>query len=265
MADYLIGDVQGCYDNLQSLLKKINFSLDKDRLFFLGDVVNRGNKSLETLSFIKAHTDNASMVLGNHDFHLLACVLGNIKPNRKDTFTDIINAKKSTELLEFLAHQPLLIKHQDVLMVHAGIPPNWDMSTVEDQSRQVQKHLQGEGLGNFLTQMYDNNPHTWHQDLDELSQCRYTVNALMRMRFCQSNGHLEFDHKMNFDQAPYGYKAWFEHDKRLLKNTDIFFGHWSTLECVNQAHIYPMDHGCIWGGALSSIRLSDKQIFSVNC
>ncbi|WP_428087085.1 symmetrical bis(5'-nucleosyl)-tetraphosphatase [Candidatus Thioglobus sp.] len=265
MADYLIGDVQGCYDALQSLLKKIKFSLDKDQLFFLGDVINRGNKSLETLRFIKHNTDNASMVLGNHDFHLLACVFTKINPHKKDTFVDIINAKESAKLLEFIASQPLLIKHKEVLMVHAGIPPNWDSSRAQAQAEQVQKHLQGEDLSGFLAQMYNNKPDTWDQNLSELAQCQYTINALMRMRFCQSDGRLEFEHKMNADQAPDGFKAWFEHDKRLLKNTDIFFGHWSTLENINQAHIYPMDHGCVWGGALSAIRLSDKQIFSVNC
>ena len=265
MADYLIGDIQGCYDALKSLLKKINFSLDKDQLFFLGDIVNRGNKSLETLRFIKDNSDNASMVLGNHDFHLLACVFGHIKPSKKDTFVDIINAKDTSQLLEFLAFQPLFIQHQGALMVHAGIPPNWDIDTLKTQAKQVQSHLKSDDLGGFLSKMYNNNPHTWSQDLTELEQCQYTINALMRMRFCKANGELEFDHKMNFNQAPNGFKAWFEHDNRLLKNSDIFFGHWSTLDSVDQAHIYPMDHGCIWGGALSAIRLSDKRVFSINC
>ncbi|MDG2396006.1 symmetrical bis(5'-nucleosyl)-tetraphosphatase [Candidatus Thioglobus sp.] len=265
MADYLIGDVQGCYDSLQSLLKKINFSLDKDQLFFLGDVINRGDKSLETLAFIKAHTDNTSMVLGNHDFHLLACAFGTITPNKKDTFTDILQANNSTELLEFLLQQPLIIKHKEVFMVHAGIPPNWNDSIAVSQAKQVEQYLQSQDVGHFLTQMYDNNPRTWHKDLDKLEQCRYTVNALMRMRFCQADGKLEFKHKMNFDSAPRGYQAWFDHKERLLKNTDIFFGHWSTLKHVDRAHIYPMDHGCVWGGALSAIRLSDKKVFSVSC
>ena len=265
MSDYLIGDVQGCYDSLQRLLNKIEFSLDKDRIFFLGDVVNRGNKSLETLEFIKAHTDNISMVLGNHDFHLLACTFGAITPSNKDTFSDVINAKNSKKLLEFLSQQPLLISDEDILIVHAGIPPNWTKERALAQSTLVQKHLQGENLSQFLTQMYHNQPDTWSDHLSELEQCRYTINAMMRMRFCRVNGQLEFNHKMNFDQAPDGYKAWFEHENRLLKETDIFFGHWSTLANVEQKHIFPMDHGCAWGGCLSAIRRSDKQIFSVNC
>ena len=216
MADYLIGDIQGCYDALKSLLKKINFSLDKDQLFFLGDVVNRGDKSLETLRFIKDNSDNASMVLGNHDFHLLACVFGHIKPSKKDTFVDIINAKDASQLLEFLAFQPLFIQHQGALMIHAGIPPNWDVDTLKTQAKQVQSHLKSDDLSGFLSKMYNNNPYTWSQDLTELEQCQYTINALMRMRFCKASGELEFDHKMNFNQAPNGFKAWFEHDNRLL-------------------------------------------------
>ncbi len=265
MADYLIGDIQGCYNSLQSLLKKIKFSLDKDQLFFLGDVINRGSQSLETLRFIKQNTDNTSMVLGNHDFHLLACVFGGVNPNKKDTFTDIINAKDSSELLDFLIQQPLFINHNNALMVHAGIPPNWNLKMVTSQAQKVQKQLQASNMSGFLAQMYHNYPHTWHQDLNEIERCRYTINALMRMRFCQADGTLEFDHKMNIDQAPNDYKAWFEHENRALKNSDIFFGHWSTLDNINQANIYPMDHGCVWGGNLSAIRLSDKQIFSVSC
>lgn len=191
MADYLIGDIQGCYDSLQALLKKINFSLDKDQLFFLGDVVNRGDKSLETLRFIKDNTDNTSMVLGNHDFHLLACVFGSIRPSNKDTFVDVINAKDASQLLEFLANQPLFIQHQDALMVHAGIPPNWDLNTVKSQAQQVQAYLQSDDLSGFLSKMYNNNPYIWTEDLNELEQCQYTINALMRLRFCKANGELE--------------------------------------------------------------------------
>jgi bis(5'-nucleosyl)-tetraphosphatase (symmetrical) len=265
MADYLIGDIQGCYDSLQDLLKKINFSLDKDKLFFLGDVVNRGDKSLATLRFIQQNTSNISMVLGNHDFHLLACIFGDIKPTKKDTFIDIINAPDATELAEFLLQQPLLIKHKNALMVHAGIPPNWDLTTLTIQAEQAQTQLKSNNVGSFLTNMYSNYPYTWDTNLNKMDKCRYTINALMRMRFCKADGTLEFKHNMGINQTPKGYKAWFEHKDRALKNSDIFFGHWSTLQNINQAHIYPMDNGCVWGGSLSAIRLADKQVFSVSC
>ena len=265
MADYLIGDVQGCFDPLQALLKKIKFSTDKDQLFFLGDVVNRGDKSLATLRFIKDLGANARMVLGNHDFHLLACTLSDRKPSPKDTFVDIINAQDRHHLIDFLLEQPLVIGHKNTILVHAGIPPSWDQSSALRLSRAVQKHLQSDKAGDFIINMYDNNPLTWAENLNELDSCRYTINACMRMRFCKADDTLEFDHKMNYNQAPNGYKAWFLHTNRVLKDMDIFFGHWSSLSDVHQPHIYPIDQGCSWGGFLSAIRLEDKHIFSVGC
>ena len=265
MAEYLIGDVQGCFDALQALLKKAKFSLDKDRLFFLGDVVNRGNKSLETLTFIKNLDANAKMVLGNHDFHLLACALSEKKLKPKDTFFDILQSKYRADLIDFLLTQPLVIKHKESFLVHAGIPPNWDQTRVLTQAKTVQQHLQSEHASTFINSMYENHPYTFTDALNETDQCRYTINACMRMRFCQADGTLEFNHKMNYDAAPKGYKAWFLHNNRLLQNNDIFFGHWSTLTGVNQAHIYPMDKGCVWGGLLSMIRFEDRQIISNQC
>lgn len=265
MSSYLIGDIQGCFNSLKALLKKTQFSTDKDRLFFLGDVVNRGDKSLETLRFIKNLGENAKMLLGNHDFHLLACVLSNKTPSNKDTFIDIINAKDCSELIDFLRQQPLVIEHQNALLVHAGIPPIWNKTTLLTQTAIVGKHLQGNQSGDFINAMYGDHPHTWADNLNEMDGCRYTINACMRMRFCQADGRLEFEHKMSADTAPKDFKAWFLHENRLLKDTDIFFGHWSTLSAITQPHIYPMDKGCAWGGALSMIRFEDRQMFSINC
>jgi bis(5'-nucleosyl)-tetraphosphatase (symmetrical) len=168
-------------------------------------------------------------------------------------------------LIDFLLQQPLVIKHKEALLVHAGIPPSWGENTVFKQSSIVEQYLQSNDVGAFINNMYDNRPYTWSNDLNEMDACRYTINACMRMRFCKADDTLEFDHKMNHDTAPEGFKAWFLHDNRVLKETDIFFGHWSTLSKVGQAHVYPMDQGCAWGGRLSVIRLEDRQIFSVNC
>lgn len=265
MAEYLIGDVQGCFDSLQKLLKEINFSLDKDKLYFLGDVVNRGNKSLETLRFIVKNSENTSMVLGNHDFHLLACALGSRSPNKKDTFNDVLDAKDRNDLIDFLLQQPLAINLKNSILVHAGVPPTWDIDTTISQSNLVCSYLQGESVGSFIDSMYDNNPTYWSDKHSEVDSCRYTINALMRMRFCTKLGELEFKHKMIFDENPTGYKAWFAHKDRVLKDIDIYFGHWSTLRDVSINHVYPMDDGCIWGGKLSTIRLEDNKIFSVKC
>ena len=271
--DYIIGDVQGCYDTLQILLKKINFSEDRDRLFFLGDVVNRGNKSLETLRFIYSLKENANMVLGNHDFHLLVCALTSQQPNLKDTFTDILNSPDRHTLIEYLLSRPLILELQDALLVHAGIPPQWSTSDALHNAKLVHQKLQGNDSGQFLTKMFgiiDSSLNTWYKpsywsdELNEEGKCRYTINALMRMRFCKENGELEFKHKMHVNQPPEGFKAWFFHPNRALKDKDIFFGHWPTLKDIDVKHVYAMDHGCFYREHLSAFRLFDRTLFSQN-
>jgi len=260
--DYAIGDVQGCFDTLQQLLSKISFKTDKDRLFFLGDVVNRGNKSLETLRLIRSLKDNAQMVLGNHDFHLLVCALTSHRPNRKDTFNDILEAPDRNALLDYLLTRPLLIERNHALLVHAGIPPQWNKKTALKRAKQVEKNLQSNTAESFLASMYGNEPTSESSCVNEEEICRYTINALMRMRFCKANGELEFEHKMNADQAPKEYKAWFMHKSRVLNNEPVVFGHWSTLNNINIDYIYPMDHGCVWGETLSAINLDSYKITS---
>ena len=260
--DYIIGDVQGCYKTLQQLLKKIDFNEDRDQLFFLGDVVNRGNKSLETLRFIYSLKENANMVLGNHDFHLLVCALTSKKPNLKDTFSDILNAPDKHALLDYLLSRPLILEHQDALLVHAGIPPQWSISDAVQNAELVHQQLQVNNPAKFLSKMYDNEPSNYSDKLNNEEKCRYTINALMRMRFCKRNGELEFNHKMNINQAPVDFKAWFLHANRKLKDRDIFFGHWSTLKGFKIEHVYPMDHGCVWGKNLSAFRLADRVLIS---
>ncbi|SFV52106.1 Bis(5'-nucleosyl)-tetraphosphatase, symmetrical [hydrothermal vent metagenome] len=263
MADYAIGDVQGCFTQLQKLLKKINFSIDKDRLFFLGDVVNRGPQSLETLKFIKNLKDNAKMVLGNHDIHLLVCALTDKKPNKKDTFNDILITKNKYKLLDFLRQQPLVIEHDNNLLVHAGIPHLWSKEKLLKQAQAVEKKLKSSDASLFLSKIYNDEPKKFTAKLNNLQKNIYTINALTRMRFCTSEGTLEFEHKEKHINAPKGYKAWFEH-KRLIKE-NIFFGHWSALKNINNENIYPMDTGCVWGNQLSAINLSDKQMINIDC
>ena len=260
--DYIIGDVQGCFDTLQKLLKKINYSEDSDRLFFLGDVVNRGKKSLETLRFIYSLKENANMVLGNHDFHLLVCALTAKKPSLKDTFSDVLNAPDKHTLVDYLLSRSLILEHQDALLVHAGIPPQWDISDVFHNAELVHQQLQVNNPSKFLSKMYDNKPSYYSDELSNEEKCRYTINALMRMRFCKRNGELEFNHKLNIDQAPLGFKPWFLHDDRILKDKSIFFGHWSTLKGIKINNVYPMDHGCIWGERLSAFSIKDRTVIS---
>jgi len=260
--DYAIGDVQGCFDTLSALLNKIKFKIDKDRIFFLGDLVNRGNNSLDVLRFVYSNKDNMQMVLGNHDFHLLVCALTERHPNKKDTFQDILTASDKAQLLDYLLERPLAIKHQSSLFVHAGVPPQWSINTVLENSKFVENNLQSENASNFLSKMYGNRPHSWHENLTNEEKSRYTINALMRMRFCKENGELEFDHKLDTDKNPEGYKAWFLHPKRVMSKQKIFFGHWSTLKDLEIENIYPLDHGCVWGGMLSAYDLTNQQIIS---
>ena len=260
--DYAIGDVQGCYDTLQKLLFKINFSEDRDRLYFLGDVVNRGKKSLETLRFIRSHKDNVNMILGNHDFHLLMCTLTSRKPNSKDTFLDILEAPDRNILIDYMLSRPLLIEQQGFLLVHAGIPPQWSKNEAFLHAELVQNQLQSDNAGRFLSKMYSNEPTKWSNSLDIEQKSRYTINALMRMRFCKNNGELEFSNKMNADKEPKEYKAWFLHENRMLKNKEIVFGHWSTLRDIRSKNIYPLDCGCFWGEYLCALRLNDRVQFS---
>ena len=260
--DYAIGDVQGCFKTLLALLKKIKFNKDRDRIFFLGDVINRGNNSLNTLKLISSNTDNMQMVLGNHDFHLLVCALTDRSPNKKDTFQDILTASDKSTLLDYLLERPLAIKHDNALLVHAGAPPQWSIRDVLENSKLVEKNLQSSEAPIFLSKMYGNSPHTWHENLSNEEKSRYTINALMRMRFCKGNGELEFDHKLSTDKNPKGFKAWFLHPKREMNSQKIYFGHWSTLKDVTTENVYPLDHGCVWGGKLSAYNLTKQEIIS---
>ena len=259
--DYAIGDVQGCFKTLSALLKKIKFNLDKDQLYFLGDVVNRGNNSLHTLEFISSNKDNIQMVLGNHDFYLLLCALTNKKLNKFDTFDDILNSKNKNILIDYLIQRPLAIDYHESILVHAGVPPQWSKSNVFENAGIVQKYLYQENLGSFLLSMFQDNPKKWSANLSNEEKSRYTINALMRMRFCNEHGELEFQHK-NFNQPPPMYLPWFMHDNRQIKNEKIFFGHWSSLPNMNIKNIFPLDHGCIWKGKLSAYNLTNQVIIS---
>ena len=259
--DYAIGDVQGCFKTLLALLKKIKFNKDRDRIFFLGDVINRGNNSLDTLKLISSNTDNMQMVLGNHDFHLLVCALTDRKPNKKDTFQDILMSNDKIKLLDYLLERPLVIEHEEALLVHAGIPPQWSKKDALTNSRLVENNLQSGNVEDFLSKMYGNSPNNWNQNLSNEDQSRYIINAFMRMRFCKENGELEFDHKLNTDKGPPGYRAWFFHTRKTY-DQKIFFGHWSTLKDVNIKNIYPLDHGCVWGEMLSAYNLTNEELVS---
>jgi len=265
MATYAVGDIQGCYRELRRLLERVGFS-DSDQLWLSGDLVNRGPESLATLRFVRALGARAITVLGNHDLHLLAVAHGG-RPSRNDTLDEVLAAPDRDELLHWLAQQPLL--HRDrrlgYALVHAGIPPNWKLKHAEDYAAEVAAVLCSDQAAAFYAAMYGNSPARWDPDLSGLERLRLITNYLTRMRFCAADGTLELVTKTAANQPPAGYRAWFEHPQRKSPGKRILFGHWASLagHCATP-NCYALDTGCIWGGALTALRLEDGQRFSVS-
>jgi len=264
MADYIVGDVQGCITPLRNLLTKINFSYDSDRLFYLGDVVNRGENNLETMKFILSHQDNFDMVLGNHDIHLIACHFDSKKIKKSDNFDDILDSNLRDKIIEYLLNRSLALQLDGSILVHAGIPPIWSMEDVFYYSDFIKSNMQSSDSEQFIESIYSNKPKKFKDSLTMIEKSTYAINALTRMRFCSQHGEIDFKAKGNFNLNPL-YKPWFLYANENFKNTDIFFGHWSTLKDFNQPRRYHLDTGCVWGNKLTAIRFEDKQIFSVDC
>jgi bis(5'-nucleosyl)-tetraphosphatase (symmetrical) len=255
MAIYAIGDVQGCFDELQALLDKISFEPRHDTLWFAGDLVNRGHKSLETLQFL--HHINAVTVLGNHDLHLLASAHIPKYRKHKDTLEQVIHAPEGAQLLDWLRHQPLLHHdhHSGYTLIHAGLPPQWDLDTAKRCAAEVEKVLRGKRYVEFLGEMYGNHPNVWSESLDGWERLRFITNCLTRLRYCDTNGHLALEQKGPPRSQPRHLKPWFEWPHRKSRDMKILFGHWSTLGAYEAPGIHALDTGCLWGGSLTALRL----------
>lgn len=263
MATYAIGDVQGCYDSLMALLEKIDYDDQKDTLWFAGDLVNRGPKSLETLRFIKGLGDKAISVLGNHDLHLLALYYNKNNAKKSDTLNATLQAKDADEIMNWLRQRPLVHVDKDLnaLMVHAGIPPNWSAKAARKRSLEVEQFIQSADFKDFFDVMYGNNPKQWHKSLEGMERLRIIVNYFTRMRFCTQDGELDLLSKEGLATKPKGFSPWFQLD-RAAKDTRIFFGHWAALEGKADAdNVFALDTGCVWGGKLSAIRVEDETWF----
>lgn len=257
MAIYAIGDIQGCFDELQQLLQLINFDQAKDRLWFCGDLVNRGPKSLETLRFVKGLGDRAVTVLGNHDLHLLAKAEGFGKQLAKDTLDPILNAPDKDELMYWLRHQPLL--HHDAelgyTMIHAGLAPQWDLNTAKVCARELESKLRSDDYHEFIQVMYGNKPDHWSDDHEYVDRLRFITNVFTRTRFCYPDGRLELKAKGEPGTQKKGTLSWFEVPGRKTANERIVFGHWSTLGVAERYNTLALDGGCLWGGQLVAVRL----------
>lgn len=257
MSTYVIGDVQGCFDALQRLLDHIQFCTQTDVLWFTGDLVNRGSQSLQTLRFIQSLGDKARLVLGNHDLHLLAVHKGFAPMQAQDTFSDVLASQEAEALCQWLQAQPLLYyepTHQMVL-VHAGILPQWDLSQAIVCANEVEEVLQGRGhisCDTFLKQLYGNMPDSWDPALTGIDRLRFITNVFTRMRFIDKAGCLDLTHKGGVAQAPKGLIPWFSHPNRLTQQR-VIFGHWAALEGKSTVpNAIAIDTGCCWGERLSA-------------
>ncbi|MGF1644721.1 MAG: symmetrical bis(5'-nucleosyl)-tetraphosphatase [Thiotrichales bacterium] len=261
MAIYAIGDIQGCFADLQRLVEHLNFDPVVDTLWFVGDLVNRGPDSLNTLRFVRELGTAAVTVLGNHDLHLLAVSLG-IQPARnKDTFLPVLHAPDAAELLSWLRQRPLLYYDAtlEIALVHAGLPPQWDLATALACAGEVEATLKGPDHREFLLHMYGNKPQLWSPTLSGLDRWRYSINALTRMRYCDAEGQLDFKQKLVPGTQPKHLMPWFQVPWRQSRGLRIVFGHWSTLGFHDRDNVYALDTGCVWGGALTALRVDAHQ------
>ncbi|KAF3977249.1 MAG: symmetrical bis(5'-nucleosyl)-tetraphosphatase [Methylococcales symbiont of Iophon sp. n. MRB-2018] len=266
MAIYAIGDIQGCYDDLLRLLEHIKFDDQVDQLWFAGDLVNRGPKSLETLRFVKSLHNAAITVLGNHDLHLIATSFEQRKPRKKDTLSPVLQADDSDELLYWLRHQPLFHYNDDFCLLHAGLPPQWDFATTKKMALTAEAVLQGDKHLKFFRVMYGNKPHKWTAYIKGMDKIRFIVNCFTRMRYCKSNGYLDFKHNNAPGTQPSHLMPWFTVPKRKSSKMKIIFGHWSTLGYYQGHNCFAIDTGCLWGGQLTAIKLGEKvQRISIDC
>ncbi|NKN32786.1 symmetrical bis(5'-nucleosyl)-tetraphosphatase [Marichromatium bheemlicum] len=257
MPTYAIGDVQGCHAELMSLLERLAFDPARDHLWFAGDLVNRGPDSLAVLRFVRGLGTSAVTVLGNHDLHLLALAAGNHKHAGKSTLDAVLAAPDRDELLDWLRHRPLL--HHDTglgyAMVHAGLPPQWDLTEAATHAAELEAVLRGPGYRDFLHAMYGNQPARWQPGLRGVERWRFITNAFTRLRYCSTDGTLALKEKGALGAQSPGLLPWFQVPGRRSAASRILFGHWSTLGYRAGDNTWALDSGCLWGGALTAVRL----------
>lgn len=270
--NYVIGDVQGCFEALKALLKEIQFDSDQDFIWFAGDLVARGENSVGAIRFIKKLVDRgvAATVLGNHDLNLLAVARGIKKAKAQDNIDDVINALESDDLIDWLRKQPLcLFPNDQTVLTHAGIPANWTAEQASKLAKEVEAVISHDDLNvldAFLKEMYGKEPALWSEDLIGNERLRCITNYLTRMRLTNAEGRLEFSFKDALDEPmPEGFKPWFQFESQATKTHQVIFGHWAALEGqIISENIQNVDGGCVWGNNLLAYRLEDKRMFAVH-
>ncbi|SEQ76836.1 bis(5'-nucleosyl)-tetraphosphatase (symmetrical) [Nitrosomonas sp. Nm51] len=265
MATYAIGDIQGCYSAFRKLLDLIKFDAGHDRLWLVGDIVNRGPQSLETLRFVKQSGDAVVTVLGNHDLHLLMVDAGIARYNIGDTIQSILDAPDRDELLYWLRHQRLFYVESDYALVHAGLLPDWSIPKAAQLAREVETALRSDDYRYVFAHLYGNTPDYWRDDWTGAERLRVIINAMTRMRICSVDGRMNFSHKGAPKDVPAGFLPWFEIPQRANRDYTIVCGHWSALGLHVTSSVAALDSGCVWNGRLSAMRLEDKRVFQIRC
>lgn len=266
MATYAIGDIQGCFTSLMALLNRVAFDPAHDRLWLVGDLVNRGPDSLRTLRFVRELGPAAITVLGNHDLYLLMVAHGAVRSRSKDdTLQAVLDAPDRDALLSWLRTRPLMHLENGFAMVHAGLLPGWTVTQARALAREVEGVLAGPYHADLLHNMWGSEPADWHDDLRDYARMRVIVNAMTRMRFCTPDGKMDFKVKGEVTKAPKGYVPWFEVPGRKSVDTTVVFGHWSALGLRVEPRLLALDSGCLWGRELSAVRLEDRAVFQVAC
>lgn len=267
MATYAIGDIQGCYHAFRALLARLDFDATRDKLWLVGDIINRGSGSLEVLRWCFQHQKSLSMVLGNHDLHALAVFHQQKPAHRHDTLEASIDAPDSDMLFAWLRQQPLMhadhVGGRSYVMVHAGLLPQWSVGDALALAREVEAVLQADDFIEFLKQMYGNTPNHWQHHLTGIDRLRVITNAMTRMRICTPRGEMEFAFKGELQDIPQGYMPWFDLPARQSQTTEIVCGHWSALGLRQRNHLHALDTGCLWGGQLTAMCLETQAITQV--
>ena len=265
MATLAIGDVQGCYDQLMRLLERADYDERRDVLWLVGDLVNRGPQSAQTVRFAKKLGTRQVTVLGNHDLALLVIAAGFSKPHRGDTFDELLAAPDRDELVDWLRHQKMMHVGEGHAMVHAGLLPQWSIAQALALAREVEAALQGPAYREFLARMYGNEPVCWRDDLAGYDRLRVIINAMSRMRLVTPDGSMEFSHKMGLINVPAGYLPWYDAPARASRGERVIFGHWAALGLLVREDVVCLDSGCVWGRALSALRLEDRRLYQLEC
>jgi len=265
MATYAIGDIQGCFESLSRLLDRFRFDGDRDRLWFVGDLVNRGPDSLKTLRFVRSLGESAVCVLGNHDLHLISVAAGCARLRADDTLDEVLQAPDRDELVAWLRHRPMMHHQNQYAMVHAGLLPDWSVDSALALAQEVERALRESDYRQLLSNMYGDQPDRWDARLTGFARMRVIINAMTRMRVCSAEGTVDLHFKGEPEDAPPGMLPWFDVPGRASRDAAVIFGHWSALGLLLRPDAIGLDTGCLWGRELSALRLEDHRLFQVSC